>query len=317
MITWNYFTLPFQIPRICYLWSNWPEYLFNYLLRRHKPAEYRLRTGLRLIDGTGTLAGTLAQVFVRKQYGSLERFPVIVDIGANMGCFAVYAAQSCAGARIYCYEPEQQNFALLKRNIEINGLEGRVSAFQCAVASNHGQRELAVSASPLNSFYRLRDEVVHQAVNCTTLRSILAEQRLEAIDLLKMNCEGAEYEILKGCSEADFERIANIRLEYHILDSPGRNGESLARFLEARGYKIERFTRRLKESGYIWAARTNVSLEGARSTHDPVERKAARNSISGPSCLKSRRLSLTELENRRSPQGSSANPVEGPEGLLR
>jgi FkbM family methyltransferase len=259
MITWNYFTLPFQIPRICYLFSNWPEYLFNYVLRIRKPAEYRLRSGFRLIDGTGTLAGTLAQVFVRKQYGSVERSRVIVDIGANIGGFAVYAAQSCQDAQIYCYEPEQRNFDLLKRNIAINRLEGRVSAFNCAVASSRGQRRLAVGESPLNSFHTLPEGASRQAVKCTTMRNILEDHGLEAIDVLKMNCEGAEYEILEGCSESDFERIASIRLEYHILDSPGRNGKSLSRLLEARGYKIERFTQRLKESGFIWATRVNVN----------------------------------------------------------
>jgi FkbM family methyltransferase len=255
MITQNYFTFPFYIPRICLLWNNWPEYLFNYVLRRQKPAEYRMRSGFRLIDGRGSLAGTLAVVFVRREYGSLERFRTIVDIGANMGSFAVYAAQSCPEARIYCYEPERQNFELLKQNIDINQLGKRVSAFQCAVASHSGPRELAVGKSPLNSFHIVSGDASRQMVRCTTLRDIFADQQLETIDLLKMNCEGAEYEILEGCSEADFGRIANIRLEYHILDAQSRNGESLSRRLESRGYRIERFTRRLKESGFIWAVR--------------------------------------------------------------
>jgi FkbM family methyltransferase len=260
MITQNYFTLPFYIPRICSLWSNWPEYLFNYVLRRHKPAEYRMRTGFRLIDGEGSLAGTLAVVFIRREYGSLKGFRTIVDIGANMGSFAVYAAQSCPDAKIYCFEPEQQNFRLLKQNIEINELDGRVSAFQCAVASDNGRRELAVGESPLNSFHTIRNSVSHQTVDCMTLRNILADERLDTIDLLKMNCEGAEYEILEGCSENDFKRIANIRLEYHVLDAQSRNGEALSRWLETRGYRIERFTRRLKESGFIWAVRTSPAV---------------------------------------------------------
>lgn len=253
MVTWNYFTLPFQIPRICGLLSNWPEYLFNYVLRRRQPAEYRLRNGYRLVDSTGTLPGTLAQVFIRRQYGSVERFRVIVDVGANIGSFAIYAAQSNLQARIYCYEPEQQNFALLEHNIKINRLEGRVSAFQCAVASGAGARELTVGASTLNSLHALPGHAEHRTVNCTTLRNILTSLQLDKIDLLKMNCEGAEYEILEGCSETDFARLPNIRLEYHILDDSRRNGKSLARFLKSRGYRIERFTRRLNESGYIWA----------------------------------------------------------------
>lgn len=254
MITRNCFTLPFYIPRICRLWSNWPEYLFNYLLRRHRPAEYRMRSGLRVIDRTGTLPGTLAEVFVRQRYGSVKHFRTIVDVGANVGSFALYAAQSCPEARIYCYEPEQQNFYLLKQNIQINGLEGRVAAFQCAVASSSGRRKLAVDISQWNSFHYLRDGASHQLVDCTTLRDVLTEHCPEGIDLLKLNCEGAEYEIVEACSNSDCARIANIRVEYHNLDA-SRNGDSLRRYLEARGYRIEWFTRRRTVSGFIWATR--------------------------------------------------------------
>ena len=255
MITQNYFTLPFYIPRIRRLWTNWPEYLFNYILRRHRPTEYRMRGGLRLIDATGTLPGTLAEVFVRRQYGSVERFQTIVDVGANVGSFAVYAALSCPGARIFCYEPEQQNFLLLRQNLQINGLEGRVVAFQCAIGATSGPRKLAVGISQLNAFDDLRGGASHQVVGCATLRDIRTEHRLETLDLLKMNCEGAEYEILESCSNSDYEGILNIRLEYHNLDARRRNGESLRRHLQARGYRIERFSRRLTYSGFIWATR--------------------------------------------------------------
>jgi FkbM family methyltransferase len=256
MITQNYFTLPFYIPRICWLWTNWPEYLLNYVLRRRRPTQYRLRSGLRVIDATGTLPGTLAEVFVRRRYGIVARFRTMVDVGANVGSFAVYAAQSSPRARLFCYEPEEQNFQRLKRNLSINGLEGRVTAYQCAVASSIGPRKLAVGVSQLNAFDDLRDGASHQVVACTTLQDIRREHGLDTLDLLKMNCEGAEYEILGACSHADYDGILNIRLEYHNLDGVSRNGESLRRQLEARGYRIQRFTRRLTDSGFIWATRT-------------------------------------------------------------
>ena len=258
MITQNHFTLPFYVPRICRLWSNWPEYLFNYVLRRRTPTEYRMRSGLRVIDGTGTLPGTLAEVFVRRRYGRVDHFRTIVDIGANVGSFALYAAQSSPEARIYCYEPEQRNFQLLKRNLYVNGLGSRVIAHQSAVGASTGQRKLAVSVSQLNAFDNLRDGASHQLVGCTTLRDIRTEHHLDRLDLLKMNCEGAEYEILESCSPADYDGILSIRLEYHNLDAASRNGRSLRRFLQDRGYRIERFTRRLTDSGFIWATRAET-----------------------------------------------------------
>jgi len=257
MITQNYFTLPFYVPRICRLWTNWPEYLLNYGLRRQRPTQYQLRSGLRLIDATGTLPGTLAEVFVRRRYGTVDRFRTIVDVGANVGSFAVYAAQSSPRARILCYEPEEENFQRLKKHLSINGLEGRVNAFQSAVGSSIGPRKLALSVSQCNAFDDRRKGASHQVVACTTLQGIRREHALDSLDLLKMNCEGAEYEILGACSRADYDGILNIRLEYHNLDGVSRNGESVRRHLEARGYRIERFTRRLADSGFIWATRTS------------------------------------------------------------
>jgi FkbM family methyltransferase len=255
MLTKNHLTLPFYVPRIFRLWKNWPEYLFNYICRHKTPAEYRMRDGLRLIDKTGGMEGTLAVVFVRREYGEVDRFRTIVDIGANIGTFAIHAALSNPQARVYCYEPEKKNFDCLRNNIEVNRLGDRVFLFQRAVASYNGPRELAVGDSLSNSFVIVPPGATRQPVICTTLRSIIESRNLGVVDLLKMNCEGGEYEILESCSNADFDRILNIRLEYHNMGAPNRNGRALSRFLEDRGYKIERFTRYRKTSGFIWAAR--------------------------------------------------------------
>jgi poly-beta-1,6-N-acetyl-D-glucosamine synthase len=254
-ISTNHLTALFHIPRMVRLCGNWPRYLLNYFLRRNVPAEYRLRSGVRLIDHTGTLTGTMAVVFVRQEYGPMDGFRTIVDIGAHVGSFAVHAAQSCPSARVYCFEPEKRNFGLLKQNIGINGLEGRIAAFQCAVRSDNGCQNLALRESLLNSFHIVPPNADRQPVNCITLRDIVAAHALETIDLLKLNCEGSEYEILESCSAGELERIANIRLEYHELDGARKNGEALARLLEARGYRIEQFTRYRKSSGFIWATR--------------------------------------------------------------
>lgn len=214
-----------------------------------------MRSGIRLRDEMGELPGTMAVVFVRREYGSLKKFKTIVDIGAHIGTFAVYAAQSCPEAKIFCYEPEALNYQLLNFNIRQNKLKGHITAYNCAVASTGGQRQLAVGDSLSNSFHLVPRGARHQPVQCITLGDILEYHELESIDLLKMNCEGAEYEILESCSDEILRQIRNIRLEYHNLDSPERSGESLKRFLISKGYRIERFSRYLNTSGFIWATR--------------------------------------------------------------
>ena len=261
IISQHYFTFPFLIPRVIGLFDNWPEYLFNFLLRRRRPAEYVFRTGQRLVDGTGTLTGTIAVVFVRREYGSVADARTILDIGANMGSFAVYAARSAPTARIYCYEPVTRNFDYLQRNIDINSFGERVTAIRCAVAAQRGEIDIALSESPLHSFVISSGQFKHERVHCKTLREVLDEHGLERVDLLKMNCEGAEYEIFDSCSQADFQRIPNIRLEYHVIDPEKRNGDALARLFERQGYRIDRFTRYRNESGFIWATQQMIRAD--------------------------------------------------------
>ena len=214
-----------------------------------------MRNGFRLIDATGTLAGTIAVVFIRREYGRFENFRTIVDIGANMGSFALYAAISCPEAKIFCYEPVAENYGFLKRNLAINSLEKRVAAFQYAVAARSGRREIALGTSPTHSLLGIDCSAGHRLVECITLGDIINSQHLETVDLLKVNCEGAEYEILESCSRAELDHFPNIRLEYHNLDAFKRNGGWLSRFLESRRYKIESFSKYRDESGIIWARR--------------------------------------------------------------
>ena len=258
----NALLLLFYLPRVLRLFSNWPEYLTNYALRKRRPATYTLRNGFRLADGTGTLAGTIAVVFVRHEYGRLDPdYRTIVDIGANMGCFTVFAAKECPQARILSFEPEQNNFQYLTQNIQTNALENRITAFRCAVAREGGTREIAIDASPLHTLLITPGGRKVQKVQCTTIRDIMRESGLERIDFMKMNCEGAEYEILGDCSQEDLARIRRLRIEYHNFDTGQRNGKALAALLEKSGFQIERYTTYVvhqgifSEAGFIWAAR--------------------------------------------------------------
>lgn len=266
MITKNCLTFPFYLPRIIKLFHNWPVYVFNYLSRNKRIGEYRLRNGYKLRDATGALAGTIAVVFVRREYGFLDKFITIIDIGANVGAFAVYAALSSPRAKIYCFEPEEQNYSYLTENINNNSLGDRIFTVKSAIASHSSKKDLAIGESPIHSFIsslisKNHNKTIYryQKVDCTTLRDFLEMENITQIDLLKLNCEGSEYEILESLSKIYYERIQNIRLEYHNFENLGKNGKYLAEVLETNGYEIQKFTKYRKESGFIWARRPTIS----------------------------------------------------------
>lgn len=62
---------------------------------------------------------------------------VLVDIGANVGMYSIWAAKT-RGTRVYAFEPESQNFALLNKNIVANGLSGNVTAYCLALSDETG-----------------------------------------------------------------------------------------------------------------------------------------------------------------------------------
>lgn len=251
--TKNYLSFPLLVPRIIRILQNWPLYFVNYICRRKQPAEYRFRNGFRIIDSTGSLAGTIAVVFVREEYGRFRNLETIVDIGANMGAFAIYAAWHCPNATIYCYEPETKNYSYLENNITINKLKSRVLLFREAVARESGMRKIFTNESPLHSLIPDSRNECCEEVNCITLGDIFKNQRLEKIDLLKINCEGAEYEIIENCSAIDLKRIYDLRLEYHNFYGSIKNGNHLLKVLKSKGFIIQKYSKYGNVSGFIWA----------------------------------------------------------------
>jgi FkbM family methyltransferase len=70
---------------------------------------------------------------------------VLVDVGANVGMYTIWAARS-RGVKVYAFEPEAQNYALLNRNIVLNDLGARVRAYCVGLSDEAGLSELHLSA---------------------------------------------------------------------------------------------------------------------------------------------------------------------------
>lgn len=69
---------------------------------------------------------------------------VLVDCGANVGMYTIWAAAT-RQARVYAFEPEAQNYALLNRNILLNGLSDRVTAFCMGLSDEAGLTMLHIA----------------------------------------------------------------------------------------------------------------------------------------------------------------------------
>ncbi|MFA6992025.1 MAG: FkbM family methyltransferase [Candidatus Gracilibacteria bacterium] len=182
------------------------------------------------------------EVFIERDYKSLEEIikkakNPIVDIGAHIGVFCVYTRTLNEGAPLFAYEPETENFKTLKENLKLNHLEKTVIIKNTAVTGKEEIRELYIKQDSHNhSLLNFGENIGETKVQTTTLQKIL--QKTGSCDLLKMDCEGAEFEILKSMSSEDFKKIKNIYIEYHEYSSDLKSIE-LKQILEQNGFKTK------------------------------------------------------------------------------
>ncbi|MGN6370732.1 MAG: FkbM family methyltransferase [Phycisphaerae bacterium] len=217
------------------------------LLRlRRKPYVARMRNGLRLTirPRTGERYA-LYENMVRRDYlrhgAAIGPGSTVIDIGANIGTFALTAATIVGPkGRVICLEPEPATYRILVDNIRTNQLS-HVTPVNAAVAARAGTVLLNVSnVSIYHSTCVAAEQLpgAHQSVTvpAITIEGMLDEYGLDAVDLLKVDCEGAEYEMFENMSAATAKRIRQIAMEVHNL--PGRSPSQLIERLAELGFAV-------------------------------------------------------------------------------
>lgn len=137
------------IPRIISTVRNWLPFLMNYIGLRDTGETYILRNGSQIRTEEGADTTTIAVVFIKRDYGRVEDDAIVIDIGANIGVFAVYAATTAVNTTVYAYEPMPSAFNLLLDNIARNRLEGRIIPVQLGVASEREQEAISREQLPV------------------------------------------------------------------------------------------------------------------------------------------------------------------------
>ncbi len=180
----------------------------------------------------------------------------VIDIGGHLGFFSLYAASLNSKVPIFCYEPHEGNFALLKEHLRLNRIKN-VKAKRLAVANHQGQSTLLVSKEHLNHsiVHAIEDTNETQAVDCITLEKIIDRHRLGQVDLLKMDCEGAEFQILMDSKKCVLDKVSSIFLEYHDW-VPSGDHHKLKAYLEKMGFKVKDMpNHKMRELGYLWCTK--------------------------------------------------------------
>lgn len=242
--------------------ASLPSILLYPLRRRLPPKETRLdlRGGTVVTaPANEPLLFLFREIWVDGAYdealASSAGLATIVDIGAHVGLFSIRAASRWPLARVVAVEASPRSARYLRANVARN----RLAAITVVEAACGGSRRRAVlhrkGADMMSSLYAAGDG---DEVEVITLDDVFTTNGVERCDLLKLDCEGAEYEILLGASPETLGRIRRIVMECH------RGGEAtpldLERHLAASGFDVRRTPSDDGIHEYLFAERRVLEL---------------------------------------------------------
>ena len=197
--------------------------------------------------------GTTDELVLNDEYAAVRFFPegyvppengTFLDAGAHIGVFAAIVSKQLPNSVVHALEPSTDNYVLLEKN-----LSGRTNAFahRLALGGTNGTVRLHHAPGSVgHSVYHNPDWegqpweprsaeapplASYEDVPCQVLADFLAEQGIERVHFLKMNIEGAEYDVLLGASEETLRSIDCMQLELHP-DKDGRADRLIERLRE-------------------------------------------------------------------------------------
>jgi len=211
-------------------------------------------SGVKLVWSPQDRGGPAARVICNGDYepeetelllAFAERGSVFIDVGANVGWYALNMARQWGGQglKIYAFEPITSNYTQLRRNIEINDLADVIKVFPVALGEADGGARFFIpedmpggaSIVELHPSMASRQEVCPVA----TLDAVLADEGVGRVDILKCDVEGAEFNVLKGAKGvlARDRPVLLLELLRKYSKAFGYHPNDVFRYLAAMGYE--------------------------------------------------------------------------------
>lgn len=185
---------------------------------------------------------------------SINANDVVVDVGANVGVFSIFAATKTNNS-IHAFEPFPENFKFLKHNIYMNGF-ANISPHCAAISNKNASEKLYISR--LSAGHLLFDHTIYGKLDkyievpTKTIEQIMEDYSISKIDFLKLDCEGSEGYIFKNITPECLVQINKIAMEFHDHVSI-MNHEEIKELLENNGFVCSLNWSRKSPFGYLYA----------------------------------------------------------------
>ena len=168
----------------------------------------------------------------------------VIDVGAHVGYYTLLAARQVGPlGKVYAFEPESANYALLVENVRLNGYQNIVT-INSAVSSRLGSSTLYLTAldnGRHSTYHHDSAENGNEVVRTTTLDAFLDAEGWPRGDLVKVDVEGAEEDVFQGMErllrESQELRII-VEFNPHLLQDAGVDPRTFLRMPTDRGFKV-------------------------------------------------------------------------------
>lgn len=191
------------------------------------------RITLRFPDAERTvLEHELESIYLRDCYRLLNVSPAprtIVDVGANVGLFSLVAKHRFPHAQIHAYEPNPA----LRSSLDSHLAPLDIEIYPEAVGAVDGFIDLKLKE---NSLHTTVAPNAAGTIPLTAFSKVIARCR-GSVDLLKLDCEGGEWDILASPHALDSVRC--LRMEYHLWARPGSSVQEIRNLVESAGLTID------------------------------------------------------------------------------
>ena len=189
----------------------------------------------------------LEEVWKEKCYSKFFPFgkkAIIIDIGAHNGYFSAFASKNTLeGSKIYAYEPVEENYNILRKNLNENGFKN-VEAQNLGISKCDETITLYVNTAHTggHSIYKERVEkydvesIEELKLRCTAFKDSIPHD-IKKVDYCKIDCEGAEFDILLNTPKEFLKKVSIYAMEFHEFG--GNKVGQLETLFKGLGYSVE------------------------------------------------------------------------------
>ena len=220
-------------------WYIYPKIYFKLTGHEYEIFETKSKIKIRIRTNSTDLMA-LTNVWMIDEYNiqdyNINENDTIIDIGSHIGTFSLLTSQFCNKGKIFSYEPMPDNFACLQSNLELNKIDN-IFSFNLAVSSDSSQLDMFFNddQSGHSAFSKNNKKITIESIS---LKQIFDDNNIESCKLLKLDCEGSEYQIIDALPLNYFNRIENLVMEYHFADSKPELVQKLITKIKNAGFKI-------------------------------------------------------------------------------